>query len=136
MGAVAVLAAAITACSPQGEAAVWWPAPGEQVTTETQVLDVLVEEQECASGEPATGRVLDPAIERSDDQVVVTFRVRAVEGNVNCPGNPPTPAQLDLGEPPGNRRLLDGGNVARCEDHPERSQSQHCDLRDPVPPDV
>ena len=120
----------------EGEPALWWPAPGEQVSADTHVLDVMVEEQECASGELATGRISEPTIDRSDEQVVVTFRVRPVEGGADCPGNPPTPAKLDLGEPLGNRQLLDGGNVARCEDDPGRADPGHCDLRDPVPPDL
>lgn len=124
----------VSACAPDGEAALWWPAPGEQVNAETQVLDVLVEEQECASGQLATGRVSEPTIERSDEHVVVTFRVRPVEGGADCPGNPPTPAELDLGEPLGNRQLLDGGKAARCEDDPDRAHSRDCDLRVAEPP--
>lgn len=95
-------------CGAQGEPALWWPAPGQDVGPDTQVLDVMVLEQECASGQRATGRIKDPKVERDDRQVIVTFTVEPV-GEATCPSNPPTPHQLDLGEPLGDRQLLDGG---------------------------
>lgn len=50
-------------CAAKGEPALWWPAPGQDVGPETQVLDVMVLEQECANGQPATGRIQEPAAE-------------------------------------------------------------------------
>lgn len=124
-----------TGCGASGAPAVWWVAPDQDVDPDTQTLDVLVLENECASGQPATGRVQDPVIESDDERVVVTFRIRPV-GEATCPSNPPTPHTLDLGEPLGDRVLLDGGNVARCRDKPDELPPEHCKLRQPVPGDL
>lgn len=115
-------AAALTlagGCAPKGEPALWWPAPDTEITPETRMLDVLVLETECASGQLATGRIQEPTIERDRQQVIVTFTVESV-GEANCPGNPPTPHRLDLGEPLGNRQLLDGGTKPPREPVPTR----------------
>lgn len=91
--------------------AVWWPA--KAVGPNTQEFDVMVLELECASGNTAWGRIKPPTIESNNDSVTVTFKVRPItvaEGEgVDCQGHPPTAHRLDLGEPLGGRRLLDGG---------------------------
>jgi hypothetical protein len=44
-----------------------------------------------------------------DDEVVVTFTVEALSPGVHtCPGNDQVPYELDLGQPLGERRLVDG----------------------------
>lgn len=95
-------------CAAQGEPALWWPAAGRAIGPDTQVLEVMVLERECASGQRATGRIKEPKVERDERQVIVTFTVEPV-GEATCPSNPPTPHRLDLGEPLGQRQLLDGG---------------------------
>lgn len=72
-------------------------------------LPLLVNEEECASGESATGRIEDPNVDYRRDAVIVTIRVRDRGGDQSCPGNPDTPFLLRLNEPIGNRALLDGG---------------------------
>jgi len=93
-------------------AAEWHFDPGAPVPgPETRIFDVLVTEMSCASGRPADGRIVGPAIVASDDLVLVMFAVRPLPGGQNCPSNPSTRVTIDLGEPLGDRALLDGGRL-------------------------
>lgn len=83
------------------------PVPGPQ----TQVFDALVTELGCNSGQPADGRIVGPAIVRDVDRVLVIFATRPRPGFQACPGNPSTRVVVDLGEPLGDRDLLDGGSL-------------------------
>ena len=90
----------------------WWfdlakPLPGP----ETQVFDALVTEMSCASGRTADGRIVGPAIIATEEVVLVMFAVRPLPGAQNCPSNPSTRVTVDLGEPLGERALLDGGRL-------------------------
>ncbi len=66
-------------------------------------------ERSCASGQSSEGRVEDPLIVYRDDAVIVTFFVEPLDGGQECPGNPPAAVDVELGEPLGDRLLLDGG---------------------------
>ncbi len=92
--------------------AVWAfdPAQPEPDAT-TQVFDALVTEMSCNSGEPADGRIVGPQIVRTADTVLIVFAVRPRPGDQDCQGNPSTRVRVDLGEPLGNRALLDGGRL-------------------------
>ena len=97
---------------PTGEPADWKldpaappPSPG---STE---IPILVNENECASGDPATGRIEEPRVFADARRVVVSVFVRPAEGDQECPGNPDTPYTLRLAEPLGSRTLFDGGSV-------------------------
>jgi len=83
------------------------PKPGAA----TQVFDALVTELACNSGKPADGRIVGPQIVRSADTVLVIFAVRPRPGGQDCQSNPSTRFKVDLGEPLGERRLLDGGRL-------------------------
>ncbi len=102
-------------------------------TRQDTSLSIDVMERACASGQSATGRIVDPIIEYTVDTVTITVPVRDLIDvlleeqvaewelqnpglspppfsiGVNCPGNPWTPYELELGEPIGDRVLLDGG---------------------------
>lgn len=93
-------------------AAEWtWGGPGAP-GPDTQVFDALVTERACASGKPADGRGVGPAIVKSADTVLVIFAVRPLGGEFQtCPSNPSSRVTVDLGEPLGDRRLLDGGRL-------------------------
>ena len=43
--------------------------------------------------------------------VLVTFGVRPLPGDQECPGNPPTPVLVVLPGPLGDRQLLDGATL-------------------------
>ncbi|HEY8134566.1 MAG TPA: hypothetical protein VIF08_00885 [Candidatus Limnocylindrales bacterium] len=88
-------------------AARWWLDPRRPFpTADSVVLEILVLEQACASGNYATGRILPPAVVYEAEAITVTIGVRGVGGT--CQGNPDTPAVLTLNEPLGDRELLDG----------------------------
>lgn len=87
----------------------WEPAPGQELTPDTREVEILVHEIECADGDSADGRIEEPEVDYTSDEVIVTVRVRAKDGDVTCPGNPLTPYVLELEEPIGDRDLLDGG---------------------------
>lgn len=93
-------------------AAEWtWGGPGVP-GPDTQVFDALVTERACASGKSADGRGVGPAIVKSGDTVLVIFAVRPLGGEFQtCPSNPSSRVTVDLGEPLGDRRLLDGGRL-------------------------
>lgn len=91
----------------EGEAAVWDIDAHDPLPPSTQRFTALVSRLECANG--VTGRVLAPHIELTDTQVIVTFSVENNrEGDATCPSNNWVKYDVDLGEPLGNRDLIDG----------------------------
>jgi len=94
-----------------GEAEWAWGGPG-QPGPDTRTFDALVTERSCASGKSSEGRVVGPEIVRTDEMVLVMFAVRPLPGDFfDCQGNPSTRVPVDLGEPLGDRQLLDGGRL-------------------------
>ena len=81
----------------------------ERPAADARQVTVLVQEDHCASGRDAAGRILPPWVHYGEDTVSVTFHVRPLGGFQNCVGTPPTPYVLELEEPVGGRRLVDGG---------------------------
>jgi plastocyanin len=88
------------------ETAVWSIRSAQDVTSASRVFTAYVTRLSCNGG--VTGRVLEPTIEKVDTRVVVTFTVEALPGPHACPGNDQVPIVVDLGEPLGNRQLVDG----------------------------
>ena len=93
---------------PVGPAA-WWldpdaPAPGPDAT----VIPALIREQACASGATPEGRVLPPEIYYATGAILVIVKVRHRPGGQDCQGNPAFPIEIQLAEPLGERKLLDG----------------------------
>jgi hypothetical protein len=101
----------LTVALPEGIGpASWWldPSAGPPPAEATSVAAFLVENS-CASGKSPAGRVLAPVIRYGDSSVSVLFAIRKRPGGQDCPGNPPLAIQLELTEPIGDRKLLDGG---------------------------
>lgn len=86
------------------------PAHPEPESTDTSV-HVLATERACASSQPMNDRLNDPVVLADASQVSITFSVIPLEGLQDCPGNPATAVEVDLGEPLGERRLVDGLDV-------------------------
>jgi hypothetical protein len=84
----------------------------EPISTTTSSFTAQVMRLGCSGGQ--TGTVLPPAIVWMDDRVSVTFRVEALpkEGAYDCPSNDLVAYTVELGEPIGQRKLVDGGCVA------------------------
>lgn len=75
---------------------------------DTRRLEIGVRERSCASAHTAEGRIVPPSIAYREDAVVIVIGVVPRPGGQDCPGNPVTPFVVELSEPLGERRLLDG----------------------------
>jgi hypothetical protein len=74
-------------------------------------LEVLVYERECASGQSAEGRIELVDLTLTAEQILLHIGIRALEGDQDCQGNPPTPFTVDLGERIGDREIVDSSVV-------------------------
>ncbi len=81
-----------------------FPAPG----ADTTMLHLLVWEEACSGGSSTFGRNVAPLVRSDADTVTITLGVRPLSGGATCPGTSGTPVTLTLGEPVGDRTLLDG----------------------------
>jgi hypothetical protein len=90
-------------------AADWWVDPKTPVNAEDRVIHGLLQETVCADGKPPKGRVAPPSIVYLDNAVVITMSVRKLPGVHDCVSNPTFPITIQLDQPLGDRRLLDGG---------------------------
>jgi hypothetical protein len=80
------------------------PAPDNEATSFT----ALVTERACTGGKPMAGRLLPPAITYGVEAISVIFAAKPLPGEHDCPGNPSSRVGVELREPLGDRRLLDG----------------------------
>ena len=94
-----------------GMSAVTWRRKDREspLPPETTRIPVLVQEEDCASGRDASGRVLSPRVHYGRRAVTVTYFLQGLDGSQSCPSNPPTRATLVLDEPLAGRKLRDGG---------------------------
>jgi hypothetical protein len=105
-----------------GDAATWDIHSDNSPSESAETILAYVVRLGCNGG--VTGDVLKPIVNRSETDVVVTFRVAAISGVATCPSNQPVPVVVDLGEPIGHRVLVDGacssggeaGSTAACTD--------------------
>lgn len=85
----------------------WWlrtsPKPQDQT------LEILVHEQDCASGQSAEGLIASD-VQYEGEAIVVRVNVRPRTEDRSCPGNPDTPYEIELREPLGDRSVLDGNS--------------------------
>jgi hypothetical protein len=103
-----------------GDDATWTIDPARPPTADSSTFTALVMRAGCNGGQ--TGQVLRPGIEVGDTEVIVTFTVERMEGVATCQGNDTVPYEVDLGEPLGDRQLVDGicrkpsmeGSAAYC----------------------
>jgi hypothetical protein len=81
------------------------PVPSGAATSFT----ALVNERACTGGKPMAGRLLPPLITYGAETISVVFAARPLAGDgFDCPGNPSMRVVVELREPIGGRRLLDG----------------------------
>jgi hypothetical protein len=92
-----------------GDGAVWMVSPGMVTSDSTEVV-AEVRRLGCAGG--MTGRVLEPKVVVRGDEIVITFEVATPIGRLNtgivCASNDVKSFVVNLGEPVGDRRLVDG----------------------------
>jgi hypothetical protein len=77
-------------------------------------LSLWVVEPACASGRPATGRVVT-SVDETDDEIRLVVGVEPAGGDQECPSNPPTPITVELDEPLGDRPLVDAARLPPIE---------------------
>ena len=93
-----------------GNAEWTWGGPGSP-GPDTQGFEALLSEMSCAGGQSPLGRILGPDVIVTPDAVIVIFAVRRLGGAQTCQGIAPTRIAVDLGQPLGDRKLLDGGRL-------------------------
>jgi hypothetical protein len=103
-----------------GDPAVWWIDPDEPPSTTESTFTALVSRLGCNNG--VTGEVLRPGVVLTDHEVIVTFTVEHDPDGGTCPGNDLVPYVVDLGEPLGNRDLVDGS----CRAGGAAATTSHC----------
>lgn len=92
---------------PVGEPATWVVDPDQPPASDASTFTALVSRVGCYDGQ--TGQVYPPTIDARPDAVIVTFTVAVAEpGAYDCPANEPVEVVVDIGEPLGDRTLLDG----------------------------
>jgi hypothetical protein len=91
-----------------GDGATWRIDPAAPPAPSDSSVSVLVTRLDCHGG--GTGRVLRPGVVFDEAQVTVTFTVEAEtsDGAFTCQGNDEVAQEVDLGQPLGDRALVDG----------------------------
>ena len=100
------------------------PAPG------ASSVSVWVMERECAGGEPPVGRDIVPVVFADEGTVRMIVLIEQLEGDATCPSNPWYPVELDLGEPIGDRTLVDASVMPPLERPWPPSEASIQDPRD------
>jgi len=81
--------------------------PDNPPNPEDTELLLLINEQECASGQPPDDREIVVLATETTESVSVLALVAPVEGGAECPSNPWHPVTVELDAPLGDRELLD-----------------------------
>ncbi|MEJ5914313.1 hypothetical protein [Pseudokineococcus sp. 1T1Z-3] len=83
--------------------------PARPLDPGSDVVALLATELACASGQDAQGRVQVVDVVQGVQAVDVVLGVEPLEGGADCPSNPPTPVQVRLDAPLGDREVRDAG---------------------------
>ena len=103
--AVVALAGCAAALTNPG-VGIWQLKDADAVDATTHTLDIEVSRLECSGGE--TGEVLDPVVTIEDDRILIRTDVAPLpEGAYGCPDNDWVRVTIELGEPLGDRELVD-----------------------------
>lgn len=90
------------------ELATWSLPAGAAISGSSESFTVQVTRDSCNNG--VTGVVSRPSIDFGDTEVVVTFSVEpTTPGTHTCQMNPAVDVAVSMGEPIGDRLLIDGG---------------------------
>jgi hypothetical protein len=86
-----------------------WARVGAYTRGETaSSLTVSVSELDCTSARDPRPFLHDPVVVESDDAVTIYSTTTPMTGDATCPGNPSVELDVVLGEPLGDRPVLDG----------------------------
>lgn len=89
------------------EPAVWFLRSGAAPDPSATSVEVLVAEQGCTSGEGAGGNTADPVVEATAIEVRIAVATYIRKGSQSCPSHPLAPVTVELGQPLGDRTLID-----------------------------
>jgi hypothetical protein len=101
---------------PQGLGAVDWrlDPSGPPLTAESTLVSVLLTERSCVSGQEIGDRLVGPQVSMTDTEVRIAFAAEPPPGDAfDCQGNPETPYLVELPEPLGGRRVIEGNRIGR-----------------------
>lgn len=88
-----------------GATAIWTVSPPPKSSDTSFTAEVT--RLGCSSG--MTGNVREPDVVLTSDEITVTFTVDPLpDDSYNCIGNPSVSYEVNLGEPVGDRKLVDG----------------------------
>ena len=100
---------------PEGLNTVEWriDPSGQPLTPNSMQIEVLATERECVSGQAMGNRLLGPEVVMTETAVLIAFAASPPPGGFqDCQGNPEQAVVVDLPEPLGDRKVLDGLAVA------------------------
>lgn len=101
--------------------ATWELSSPTAVGADDDSLKIGVSRWGCANGD--TGEISDVEIDHGEDQITLRASVEPMYGSAyDCRGNNVVEIDVDLGEPIGDRELVDGA----CE-HPRTEAARSCD---------
>lgn len=103
-----------------GDPAIWFIDPSESPSTDRSTFRAQVSRLGCNSG--VTGEVLRPGVVITVDEVIITFNVAHDPDGGDCPSNDLVSYEVDLGEPVGQRVLVDGA----CAPGAAAETTSHC----------
>lgn len=104
-----------------GDAATWELLDAQDVTADSESLDIGVTRLGCASS--VTGEVLAPQVSYESEQIIIQLDVEPfTEDAADCPGNDVVPVTVDLEESVGERELVDGA----CSEGEEAAGTHPC----------
>ncbi|TNM64560.1 hypothetical protein FHN55_13670 [Streptomyces sp. NP160] len=89
------------------EPAVWFLPAGFVPDPSATSVTVLVYEQGCTSGQGADGNTAPPEVDVTPTQVRIAVSTYIRKGDQGCPNHPTAPLAVELGEPLGDRQLVD-----------------------------
>lgn len=88
--------------------ATWILDPDNPPDPNSTAIPVLINERNCANGEPPVDRAIYAQAVEEADALIITVLVEPIRGGANCPGNPWHPTVIDVNETPDGRQLYDG----------------------------
>lgn len=79
--------------------------PADEPTSSSRAIALLVTERACASGQLPEGRAVAPVVFETATSVDLLVLIEASRGDVECPGNPSFPFEIELEAPLGDRTI-------------------------------